>query len=227
MAESMYSEIFRLMRQDINGAKNQGLENFTIDQLLSWVDRVEISLKKLDTGQHEETPQQAQERITRDHEYKVSMTKWIEEVKHINASNLEGIKFHQAGQLEVFKGAIRFAEIALKSAILINGGAAVAFLAFIGTLWTGSNENPESLLKLAGPLMLFVWGVFLGAISSGLAYLTQICYAEGGQKLGNILRVFAVLSVFGTYVCFYMGAYEASEIFSAPIVESVKESISQ
>lgn len=226
MAKLIYSEIFRLMRQDINEAKNKGLENFTIDQLFAWVDLVEISLKELDTGQHEETPQQAQERIKRDNEYKVSMTKWIEKVKHINASNLEGIKFHQAGQLEVFKGAMRFAEIALKGAVLINGGAAVAFLAFIGTLWTGSNENPESLLKLTGPLMLFVWGVFLGAISSGIAYLTQICYAEGSQKLGNVLRVFAVLSVFGTYVCFFMGASEASEIFSAPMVESVKESVS-
>ncbi len=182
MAESRYSEIFRLMRQDINGAKNQGLESFTIDQLFSWVDRVEIALGDLDAGQIEETPAEKQERIKRDHDYTVSMTQWIEEVKHVNASNLEGIKFHQAGQLEVFRGAIRFAEIALKSAVLINGGAAVAFLAFIGTLWTGTAENPESIMKLSGPLMMFVWGVFLGALSSGLAYLTQICYAEGAHN---------------------------------------------
>ena len=227
MAESIVSEIFRMLREDIVIAKNQGLESFTTDQLFSWVGRAEVNARPLEEPHEQETYDQEKERLKRDHDYKVEMTKWAEEVKHINASSLEHIKYQQAGQLEVFKGAIRFGEIALKSSLLVNGGAAVAFLAFIGTLWTGSKENPQSILHLAGPLMMFVWGVLFGAVSSGLAYLTQITYSEGSLRWGNILRVFTVLSVFGAYICFLMGAIEAGQIFSTPIIESVKEAVLQ
>jgi len=67
------------------------------------------------------------------------------------------------------------------------------------------------------PLMRFVWGVLIGAVACGLAYLTQICYSEGAPNRAKWLRRFSVVAVFVTYICFLMGASEANTIFSAPI----------
>jgi hypothetical protein len=50
------------------------------------------------------------------------------------ASDLAGYAAQIAANLELFKSVISTANIAIKSLITINGGAAVALLAFVGHL---------------------------------------------------------------------------------------------
>jgi len=119
MAESIKAdEIFRMMRKNLGDAENQGSVNFSINNLYAWIDKLERAFWDGEINNSVESKEQEQEKIKKEHDYKVSMTQWLEDLKMYNA-----------GKIEVFKGALKFAELALKSALLINGGAAVALLA--------------------------------------------------------------------------------------------------
>ena len=60
-------------------------------------------------------------------------------------------------------------QAALKAALLINGVASVALLAFVGT--TMGKDIPYYLfLSLCSSMRCFVWGVLSAAIASGVTY---------------------------------------------------------
>ncbi len=76
------------------------------------------------------------------------------------------------------KYTIDLAGHALKSATLINGGAAIALLAFTAHLVTTSEQYPTvKYWSLEPAMMCFVFGVFLGAVASGLSYTCQYLYS--------------------------------------------------
>ncbi len=71
----------------------------------------------------------------------------------------------------VNEATINNGNLALRTLVLINGGAAVAILAFVGSLVTTNGEKfSNHLTQLTSPLMWFAWGVALAAIGIGLAY---------------------------------------------------------
>ena len=86
---------------------------------------------------------------------------------------------YRSGVLEVFKSQITFAGSALKTLILVNGGAAVALLSLVGNLWSKTQTEtlsvPEQLIDATA---LFSVGVLVGAVATGLAYLAQVFYGE-------------------------------------------------
>ena len=75
-------------------------------------------------------------------------------------------------ETENFKSVILTGQSALKSAILINGGAAVALLAFIGHVWKPDYLRTASI-NLVGSLQWFVFGVLSAAIAAGGTYAAQ------------------------------------------------------
>lgn len=77
------------------------------------------------------------------------------------------------------QAAIGSANVALRAFLLINGGAAVALLAFLGSL-AGQIDGPD-IVTLATPLMDFAIGVAVAALAAGLAYLTN--YSAAGVAL--------------------------------------------
>lgn len=93
---------------------------------------------------------------------------------------------------------------------LINGGAAVAVLAFVGHLATASGSK-DAIKAFALPLGCFVFGLLLVTIASGITYLAQRAYAtqRKGRRIGNRLNgliiVFCALSV----VAFTVGSWFA------------------
>jgi hypothetical protein len=132
--------------------------------------------------------------------YKAELTKWVAETEHVNAWNLEG-----------FRQVIALGQSALKSVMLINGGASVAILAFIGHL-VSSEHSTLSILPFAEALRFFVIGVFMAAMANGATYLTQLAYdsdVEWQQFTGKILHVITVLVAIGSFVAFFFGANEA------------------
>ena len=89
------------------------------------------------------------------------------------------IKLEQSGaawqaQLEIVlqsdRAAVDIGITALKTSMLINAGAAVALLAFIGQLW---NTKSGMLTVILNGMMPFVWGVFASAVAAGVAYIYQ------------------------------------------------------
>jgi cation transport ATPase len=72
--------------------------------------------------------------------------------------------------------AVENANIALRTLVLINGGAAVAVLAFLGGIvQTNTAELLDDLDDLTLPVVWFAWGVALAALGISLAYLTNYC----------------------------------------------------
>lgn len=74
--------------------------------------------------------------------------------------------------LEATKAANKAAEDALKAVTLLNGGAAVAMLAFIGHL-ASTQTGQATVTMLNRPLFEFVVGTFLSVIATALAYFVQ------------------------------------------------------
>jgi membrane protein YqaA with SNARE-associated domain len=73
---------------------------------------------------------------------------------------------------------------ALRALIIINGGAAVAMLAFIGHLVSaGNGKLILTLPLLTAPLEWFGWGVALATLGTGFGYLTNFSLGRAsGEK---------------------------------------------
>lgn len=196
------SELIVLMRGGVKKAKEQGAENIAIDKMAAWFDSLDNLIKEAEEGQ------EVDHKAKMERYYNVDIPEWLEDVKA-----------NKAIHLEVVKAVGRFGEIALKSSLLINGGAAVAFLAFIGTIWNSSGGESSEIINLSRPLMLFVSGVLSGALACGTAYLAQSLYAKfNNNKWGDIVKYITVALVFGAYGLFGAGAYKANEVFKKPVV---------
>ena len=132
--------------------------------------------------------------------HKAHLSSWVAEREHA---------FDRT--LEMLRATLATSQSALKSALLINGGAAVALLAFVGSIWNSANK--AALPLVADALLYFVYGVLSAAIASGAAYLAQAGY---GREFGNASRcigrsghIVAFLGVLCSYVWFYYAAWSA------------------
>ena len=98
--------------------------------------------------------------------------------------------------LESFKQVIALGQSTLKTIMLINGGAAVATLAFLGNIL--SKPRPiAGLHPFASSMLTFVFGVFLSAAAYALTYFSQLCYSgtkPWQQKSGVVLHVLTSLT---------------------------------
>lgn len=76
----------------------------------------------------------------------------------------------------------QFAVQSIKSLLLINGGAAIALLAFIGNFIGKDDINIEAfkitLAILSKALLSFSAGVCLGTLASFSSYICQLLYLE-------------------------------------------------
>lgn len=94
-------------------------------------------------------------------------------------------------QLENFKSIITMGQNALKSIIMINGGASVAFIAFLNN--NLSHFLSDAVLSavyssLWCALIAFGLGTFLASLGYGLAYLTQQQYYKDDVALIAMTR---------------------------------------
>jgi len=112
--------------------------------------------------------------------------------------------------LEMFKSVIAVGQTALKSLFLINGGAAVAVLAFVGHLAT-AGSSADSIRGFAAPLGCFVAGLLLVTIASGVTYLSQRAYArhKQGRKIGDRLNMVIIGVALLSVIAFSVGSYLA------------------
>lgn len=109
-----------------------------------------------------------------------------------------------SSNIEMFKSVIEFSKMAVQSAIWINGGAAIALLAFLGQL---AKEQPDKIPIIIPAILPFGVGVFLGGVTAGFAYLSQRLYAnENSEKAGFSFNVIAIFSGAVSYAAFALGS---------------------
>lgn len=114
---------------------------------------------------------------------------------------------------ELYRSVLAFAQQAINFCFLLNGGAIIGLLTFLGNVPpTGS---AVALFRVS--IAFFVLGVFLATLSSIVGYLTQFAYFKEqlrdarpfpmrGTDLRRTLMLLLVLSV----CSFGMGSYFAT-----------------
>jgi hypothetical protein len=74
--------------------------------------------------------------------------------------------------LSINDSSIKSADVMLRNCLLINGGAAVAILAFMGTVI--SKDAGSHIGDIAGGLTYFAWGVIASVVALGLSYIVHV-----------------------------------------------------
>ncbi len=78
--------------------------------------------------------------------------------------------------IETYKSLIQLGTFGLKFIQIVNGGAAIALLAYLGNVTKSGGEAPD----LVWPMTFFIIGLILGGLATVTAYLTQLhLYNEG------------------------------------------------
>jgi hypothetical protein len=117
--------------------------------------------------------------------------------------------------------AVASSNAVLRSLILINGGAAVAILAFIGSIFGRESVNiTENVSAVTKPLLWFGWGVAIAVISMIFAYFTHYFTAWHSQatppahiwpgRFKVIFHLFAISSALVSLAFFVCGMYQVS-----------------
>lgn len=127
-------------------------------------------------------------------------------------AKIEEYKADQLHDTEMFRSVINFAGSALKSAMLINGGAAVALMAFIGNIWTKVTAV-AAVTSLTNSVFYFAFGVLAAALATMMSYFTQYFYHHGPEKLGVAFHVVSTITGIGSFVLFGWGAFEVYTAF--------------
>jgi hypothetical protein len=77
----------------------------------------------------------------------------------------------------LFEAATRDAQSAIRIVLVINGGAAIAVLAFAGSLVSKVAYPVPQLTGIITNSLWFVFGAMTAAFAACFAYLTNLCYA--------------------------------------------------
>lgn len=133
-----------------------------------------------------------------------SATLYKDTVKFQHESNMEWYKAQRQVDLEMFKSVMQTGQTALRTSFLINAGAAIALLAFIGNIWNKA-QSSNVIKALANSLCIFSIGVLFVAIATGTTYLTQNAYAFNWKKTGITINIFTILFVISSYITFLFG----------------------
>jgi hypothetical protein len=93
--------------------------------------------------------------------------------KQIKSAELAHSRNYDSG-VKLNESVVNNANIALRTALIINGGAAIAMLTFIGNLYSKNGDlSSRNFTQLTTPLMWFAWGVALAGFAIALAYFTN------------------------------------------------------
>ena len=185
------SEVIQEIRKAVGNAKAQGHSTISIKAFENYLDAFnkEIESDTFYSSLNHET-QLAQFKAENDRN-----------IAHANNENMHDI--------EMFKSVITAGQTALKSSMVINGGAAIALLAFTGKIW-GSATSESIANGLTSSIFTFCAGVLLAAIAAGTTYLSQFSYASDWGKIGSVFNIVSIIFVLCSYVAFFSGSFVAA-----------------
>ncbi len=177
------------MRVSIEEFKTQGITSLSCDNIIAYLNNVENS-------------PHAEPSIIDLERYKADLQNVTEKLKHEYEITRES-----------FRATLTAGQSAIKSSFLMNGGGAIALLAFITHL---AQFKAEKVTEFSGCLFPFVLGVLAITMTSGFTYVSQWCYAHntpGFYRVGYWLNIFCVLLGLGSYVLFIWGVLSTSYAF--------------
>lgn len=128
----------------------------------------------------------------------------------IDIANLNN---ENARKIESARSASTAGELAVKTSMLINGGGAIALLAFIGNIWSPFIST-EVVKCLTVSMLIFCSGIFFAAVSSGTTYLSRFFSGSGFDKRATVSNMFSIALVIISHFIFISGAYVAAASLS-------------
>ncbi len=167
----------------------QGVSVIKSGNLIAYLEEI------INSPEEEITPAQMEK-------YKAELQVWIKQNEAV-----------QAAELEKVRSVILAGQNALKTAFLMNGGATVALLAFLGKL---SDKHQDKIAVFASALVVFVIGVLAITVASGLTYLSQWFYAHSEpwkRKTGHVLNFLTIALGWASYGFFIWGTVRAYKAF--------------
>ncbi len=182
------------MKTMIEDIKSKGTAAIYCDNIISYLNEV----------QNSPDPEPTQVAIER---YKADLQNWI-----------EANKYQHEGHLEMFRSVIASGQSAMKSSFMLNGGAAVALLAFIAHL---AEFRADKVPEFSACLLPFAFGVLAIVIASGCTYLSQLLFSnarEGVRKAGfwvNILCICLGIASYVLFICGLLATYQNFVIYTA------------
>lgn len=126
-----------------------------------------------------------------------------------NSLTIEQYKEKKAEWRELFKATVSHLQSAIKILGVINGGAAVALLAFIGKIWSPNFYGSIIGEYISLALILYCSGVGLAAFTQALTYLSQHFFTYNCEKTASVVRFFGFLSAILSLVLFFVATYIA------------------
>lgn len=193
------SEVIQIFKGAIDATRKQGVEQVSIADLEAYAKKLEETAS--------ETPEDVAAGEARMEEYRANHSAWIAARQREHEHNLE-----------MLRSVITVGQSALRSALLINGGAAVALLAFVGKLWSSGAVDP-ALGGISAGLIQYVWGVLSAAVAAGATYFSQAGYAgefgRASRKVGMGGHLIAVAGVILAYILFGVASWTTYEAIQA------------
>jgi len=123
-------------------------------------------------------------------------------------------------RLEHYKTVNASGDVALKSAILINGGAAVALLAFLGNISKEDALSRAVTQQIPLPMLCFSVGVLFAAIATGMKYLAMRNAGDGESCRFKVYNNISISLVALSYAGFLFGGVLACRAFLKPLAET-------
>lgn len=116
--------------------------------------------------------------------------------------------------LEIARNAMDSAKETIKSCILINGGAALAILTFIGHVVTQGDKYRGLIPQLAHSLGWFEAGLVAAILGHGSSYGSNLYFAWGPWQRGQRYRILALACTIASICFFVVGSCQGYQAFA-------------
>lgn len=188
-------EVIQMIRKAVSDVRDRKEEVVSVDALLNYLDALDRDVTTIDESDGKKL------------EVDLAMFRAEHE------RNLAHYSAQQESSRQMWDSVFTYGQAALKSAILVNGGAAAGLLAFIGNIWS-KGINPLAVEDLTHAILAFALGVLAAAFGTGTTYVTQYGYCCNWKVLARIFHVLTVIVVIGSYVLFFVGSHASYSAFS-------------
>jgi hypothetical protein len=200
------SEALKQVLDAVLDAEKGGAKDLSIENLKVYLGHIATVVEQ---DEQQATTGASEEQITRQFEV------WKAQLSADSAMNIE-----------MFKASVEAGQTALRSAIVINGGAAVTVLAFAGNAITKGQLLPGAplLTAIGTALLWFMAGVGGAGVASGFRYLAQFSYAQSNlgrgnrwwRRFGATFNVISILLGVGSFAVFFAGGIAAYHAVVVP-----------
>ena len=114
-------------------------------------------------------------------------------------------------EIELYKSVISFVQQSINMCFLLNGGAMISLLTFLGNLSDAKTASFQQDIRISG--YYFAFGTISSAISAVFCYMTQFTYYKekiSGERPffldGTVMRVLLLIGILTSIVLFARGS---------------------